>query len=155
MDKTDFFLQSKSRYHQGIFRPQNPQKYKGDPTRIIYRSSWELKLMRMLDSHPGVSAWKSEEFFIPYRSPKDGKLHRYFVDFWARMKTKDGIIDYVIEVKPLAQTRPPVKKKRVTKSYLNEIATWEVNQAKWQYAQEYCDKRNMKFQIMTEKELGV
>ncbi len=40
--------------HQGYFKPKNPQKYKGDPTNIIYRSGWELKFMLYVDSHPEI-----------------------------------------------------------------------------------------------------
>ena len=35
---------------KGIFKPINYKKYKGDPTKIVYRSSWELKVMSSLDS---------------------------------------------------------------------------------------------------------
>ena len=72
--------------YKGRYIPKNPNKYKGDPTNIIYRSSWELKLMRYLDEHSDVVQWASEEFFIPYKSPIDGRYHRYFPDFWMKRK---------------------------------------------------------------------
>ena len=62
--------------YKGFFKPKNPQKYRGDPTNIIYRSGWELKLMLYLDEHKDVVNWGSEELIIPYRSPIDGKVHR-------------------------------------------------------------------------------
>ena len=65
---------------KGMFKPKNPQKYRGDPTNIIYRSSFELKLMVYLDQHPEVISWGSEEIIIPYKSPIDNRYHRYFVD---------------------------------------------------------------------------
>jgi len=74
--------------HQGYFKPKNPQKYKGDPTNIIYRSGWELKFMLYVDSHPEILEWGSEEFSIPYRSPIDGRIHRYFPDFYIKKKLK-------------------------------------------------------------------
>ena len=142
--------------YQGYFKPQNPQKYKGDPSNIIYRSGWELKLMSYLDKHQDVIQWQSEEFFIPYRSPVDGRVHRYFPDFLVKKKNPNGIIETVlIEVKPEAQTKPPVKQSKVTKKYINEVFTWGVNEAKWEAADKYCKDRGWTFQIFTEKHLNI
>lgn len=141
---------------KGFFRPKNPQRYKGDPTNIIYRSSWEAKLMVYLDSHPDVITWSSEEFSIPYRSPIDGKVHRYFPDFFVRMKTKGGETEtLVIEVKPYKQTQPPTVQTKRTKKYITEVHTWGINSAKWKAAKSFCEDRKWKFKIMTEKELGI
>lgn len=143
---------------KGRFRPKNPSKYKGDPTNIIYRSSYELKLFRYLDLHPSVEWWQSEEIVIPYRSPITGRVHRYFPD--VTVKRKDGQV-ILIEVKPKYQTVPPDKSKmktptgKVKKAYINEVAEWGKNQAKWSAAREYCADRGWKFQIMTEQELGI
>jgi hypothetical protein len=155
MNKTEIGIRANSRYDQGQFRPRNPQKYKGNPSQIIYRSSWEKKLMNFLDMNSGVVRWSSEEFFIPYRSPKDGKIHRYFVDFWAEMRTVKGTEQFIMEVKPLAQTMPPPRAKRVTKAYLERIVTYNVNMAKFEAAKAYCDQRKMKFMVLTEKQLGI
>ena len=145
--------------YKGRYIPKNPNKYKGDPTNIIYRSSWELKLMRYLDEHSDVVQWASEEFFIPYKSPIDGRYHRYFPDFW--MKKKDGKVT-VIEVKPAQQTKKPdIRKKnatptgRISRRYLNEVKTYGINTAKWKAAVEFCEDRKWEFKIMTEKELGI
>ena len=146
--------------YNGKFQPKNPQKYRGNPSNIVYRSSWELKLMMTLDSHPDVIEGSSEEIVIPYRSPLDGKLHRYFPDFYAKKKTTSGAIEQVlIEVKPAGQVKQPViqesKNRKPTKKYIREVTTYVVNQAKWEAAIEYCKDRNWKFQVMTEKELGI
>jgi hypothetical protein len=144
------------KYYQGRFKPKNPKKYMGDPTNIIYRSGWELRLMRFLDEHTKVIQWGSEELIIPYRSPIDGKVHRYFTDFIVKQINSDGIKEtIVIEVKPKAQTVPPEKKSRVTKRYINEVKTWGVNQAKWQAAEDFCKDRGWKFTIMHEDHLGI
>lgn len=128
----------------------------GDPTDIIYRSGWELRLMRFLDEHIKVLEWGSEELIIPYRSPIDGKVHRYFTDFVVRQINSNGIKEtIVIEVKPKSQTMPPEKKTRITKGYINEVKTWGVNQAKWQAAEDFCKDKGWKFQIMTEEHLGI
>jgi hypothetical protein len=142
--------------YKGRFRPKYPEKYKGNPTNIIYRSLWEVKLMRYLDQHPNVVRWSSEEIIIPYRSPIDNKIHRYFPDFYVQIKGADGTINtMLIEVKPAAQSKPPEKQDKVTRKYLKEVITWGVNQAKWKAAQEFCADRKWQFKIMTEKELGI
>ena len=142
--------------YSGKFKPSNPGKYKGDPTNIIYRSLWERKLMVWCDRNENVVEWGSEEIIIPYVSPVDSRVHRYFPDFYVRARTRSGRTEkFIIEVKPLAQTKEPKKKSKVTKTYLNEIKTYAVNQAKWKAAREYCDDRKMKFLVLTEKELLV
>lgn len=142
--------------YQGSFRPRNPEKYQGNPNNIVYRSLWELKLMRYLDDHSEVISWGSEEVAIPYRSPVDGKIHRYFPDFVVKKKNRDGTSSTImIEVKPRAQTIEPKVQKKATKKYINEVMTWGVNQAKWKAAENYCQDRMWKFQLMTEKELGI
>jgi len=138
------------------FFPKNPEKYMGNTSEIISRSSWELKLMRFLDSNSNVLKWCSEEVVIPYRSPIDGKIHRYFPDFLIQKKNKKGDIEWVlIEVKPKAQTKEPVPKKRISKRYLNEVKTWGINQAKWESAEQFCKKKNWKFMLVTEDDLGI
>jgi hypothetical protein len=146
--------------YQGKFQPKNPQKYRGDASNIVYRSSWELKLMATLDSHPDVIEWASEEIVIPYRSPIDGKLHRYFPDFYVKKRTVEGKIEHVlIEVKPEAQVREPkiqeTKNKKPSRKYIKEVTTYVTNQAKWESAAEYRKDRNWKFQEMTEHHLGI
>lgn len=142
--------------YKGYFKPRNPSKYSGDPTSIIYRSSWELKLMRYLDSHSDVIKWASEEFSIPYVSPIDGKVHRYFPDFLIKKRSPNKTIEtIVIEVKPKIQTKPPTVQKKPSKRYLREVYTWGINSAKWDAAKKYCDHREWKFVIMTEDELGI
>ena len=145
-----------SKSYKGLFSPKNPSKYKGDPSGIVFRSSWELKFMNYLDAHPDVLEWSSEEFAIPYRSPIDGRYHRYFPDFWLKQRNQQGTIEtVVVEIKPEKQTKPPEAQKRKTKRYINEVYTWGVNSAKWEAAQAFCEQRNWKFQIFTERHLGI
>ena len=142
--------------YKGFFKPKNPTKYKGDPTRIIYRSSWEYRLMIYLDDHPHVLQWSSEEFSIPYRSPIDGKVHRYFPDFWVKKKLNEAKTEIlVIEVKPRAQTIQPVVQKKINRRYLTEVKTWGINSAKWTAAEEFCKDKNWKFVIFDEYSLGI
>jgi hypothetical protein len=142
------------KYHQGRFHPQNPQKYKGDVNNIIYRSSWELRFMQWCDRNENIMEYGSEEFWIPYVSPVDNRVHRYFPDFIIKLKeSNEDIKTYVIEVKPKRQTVPPKQKSRVTKSYLYEVQTYAVNQSKWNAADEWCKDRRLEFKVITEKEL--
>ena len=142
--------------YRGRYIPTYPKKYKGDPSNIIYRSLWERKFMVYCDRNDRILEWGSEEFFIPYRSPLDGKIHRYFPDFYVKVKTKQNTIKkWVVEVKPKAQTRPPRTPKRKTKKYITEVRNYAINDAKWKNAVEYCKDRNMEFIIITEDELGI
>ena len=147
---------------QGVYTPLNKQKYKGNVTNIIYRSSYELQFMNYCDLNSGILEWSSEESIIPYVSPKDGKYHRYFVDFWIKYVSNEYTLDEknnkvkkikkaLIEIKPDCETRPPKEPKRITDSYRVKLSTFFVNQAKWQAAYQYASNNNMDFQIITEK----
>jgi len=141
--------------NKGRFRPKNPQKYKGDATNIIYRSTWEIKVMRYLDENPNIIWWGSEELPIPYLSPIDKKKHRYFPDFIAKIRKNDGkVMTYIIEVKPEKQTKPPTQKRK-TKTFIQESMTYEVNKAKWYAAEEFCKDHGWQFLVLTEKHLGI
>lgn len=142
--------------YKGRFQPKNYKKYKGDPTNIIYRSLWELRAMKYFDENPNVLEWQSEEIAIPYVSPVDNRVHRYFPDFIVKVRQPDGKTKtLMLEVKPAVQTKEPKKKKRITQKYITEVTTWGVNQAKWKYAKEYCLDRGWEFKLVTEKELGI
>jgi hypothetical protein len=141
----------KSRY-----KPSYPQKYKGNPNNIVCRSSWERKFCSWCDLNENILEWASEEFFIPYISPIDKKVHRYYPDFIIKVKESTGRIKtYVVEVKPKRQTMPPQRKSRVTKNFIYEAKTYEVNKAKWRAAEEWCKDRLLEFKIITEDELGI
>jgi len=139
--------------YKGKFKPTNPHKYAGDPTKIIYRSLWERKFMKYCDNTDSVLEWASEEIAIPYYSPVDSKMHRYYPDFIVRIKTNKEIKTYIIEVKPKKQTRPPKKKKRMTKGYLTEVKTFAINESKWKAAKKFAQSRGWEFKILTEDTL--
>ena len=141
--------------YSGKFKPSYPGKYKGDPTNIIYRSLWERKFMVWCDRNINVEEWGSEEIIIPYISPVDGRVHRYFPDFWVKIKESTGVKQYIVEVKPLKQTQVPKPQKRQTQKYLTEVMTYAKNDAKWRAAQEFCDDRGWKFRLITERELRI
>lgn len=140
---------------QGKYQPRNPEKYVGDYTDIVFRSSWERAVMVLFDQNPSILRWSSETIVIPYVSPVDGRKHRYFMDFWAEVKQHDGSKKiFLIEVKPKSQTRPPKRTKRKKEEvFLTEVRTWSVNRAKWKAAEEYCKQRGWEFKIWTEDQI--
>ena len=107
--------------------------------------------MRYCDKNSNILEWGSEETIIPYRSPLDQRIHRYFPDFYVKIANKK----YLIEVKPFRQTKEPKTQKKITKTYIREVVTWSVNSAKWKAATEFCKDHNWEFMIITEKELKI
>lgn len=142
--------------YKGKYRVLNPSKYRGDITNVIYRSLWELRFMKWCDGNPSILEWGSEIVIIPYISPVDNRIHRYFVDFYIKVQDRDNNTKkYLIEIKPERYTKPPEVPKRKTKKFIDEVFQYGVNTAKWKAALEYCADRNLKFMILTEKELGI
>jgi hypothetical protein len=142
--------------YKGKFRVDNPGKYKGDINNIVYRSLWELRFMKWCDKNQSVEEWGSETVIVPYISPIDRKAHRYFVDFYVKVRNKNGTLQkYLIEIKPERFTKPPAIPKKKTKRFIDEVFQYSVNDAKWKAAFEFCKDRNMTFMILTEKDLGI
>lgn len=134
--------------------PKNPEKYAGDPKNIITRSSWETKTMNFLDGNVNVLMWASEEFNIKYVSPLDNKVHRYFCDFLAKMRLRDGSTrTYLIEVKPNKECSVPTTKNK--KQFLIEMQTYLVNQAKWEAARAFCTQKGLTFLVLDEYDIGI
>ena len=142
--------------YKGKYKVRAPYKYKGNPTKVIYRSLWELKFITYCDTNINILEWGSEEVYMWYKSPIDNRPHRYFPDFYIKVREKNGTIKkYIIEVKPQRQTKPPARPKRQTKGYLREAFEYAKNQAKWKAANEWCLDRGFEFKVITEKELGI
>jgi hypothetical protein len=142
--------------YKGIYKPSYPQKYIGDPNNIVYRSLWERKFMTYCDLNENIMKWASEEIWIPYLSPIDRRVHRYFPDFFIKYKdSKGNIKESLIEIKPKRQVEGPKAQKRVSQKQMYEIKEFAKNQAKWKAAKEFCEDRRWEFQILTEDHLGV
>lgn len=148
-------MASKSHF-QDFYVPKHPEKYKGDPTKIVFRSSWEHRFCVFLDNNPNVIEWASEEISIPYIKPTDInrsdlgaiKARKYFPDFYMKYRTKDGEIKIeLIEIKPASQTK--LRKNATT----NERIIYSTNIAKWQAAQAFCEKVGITFRVLTEEQL--
>ena len=111
--------------YKGRYTPINPKKYKGNPSRIDYRSLWERKFMVYCDTNNSILEWGSEEVIIPYLSPWDGRVHRYFPDFYIKVREHNKTTKkYIIEIKPKKQCKPPIATpKRKTKKWFGEVKT--------------------------------
>ena len=141
--------------YKGKYNPEHPKKYIGNVKNIVYRSMWERRFMKYCDTNISVLKWSSEELVIPYFSPVDRKMHRYYPDFLITVSNKDGIQKtIVVEVKPKRECKAPKKKTKITPRYLQEMKTWSVNEAKWKYAKEFCKDRGWEFKIVTEDHVG-
>ena len=143
-------MSKKVRSYKGIFTPKHPKKYIGDVNKIVFRSLWEKQVMEYLDNNANVIAYGSEELVIPYLSPVDGKVHRYFPDFIVKMKDSQGNVKIkIIEVKPKKQTMMP-EGKTMTKRLMEEMATYAVNHAKFEAANKFCKEKGWEFVVVTE-----
>ena len=145
-------------YKQGYYRLVNPQKYIGDPNKIIFRSSWEKRFATYCDHNDRILAWSSEPIQIPYLNPIDKVMRPYNVDFYVRVKTEDGYSEYLVEVKPQKQLQKPnspsgriTEKKMI--SYTNAMKTYLINIAKFNAAKEYAKNRGWEFVVATESML--
>lgn len=138
----------------GMYMPTNKQKYKGNINKITYRSNLEKYYFNYMDLNPQVLEWNSEEVIVPYISPVDNTHHRYYIDLWVKVKTKNGKLKQVlIEIKPSNECDlPKMPESGLTAGYKKACLTYLVNQKKWEYARNYAEKHNMTFQILTEKD---
>lgn len=121
---------------------------------VNYKSSLELKAIRYCDWNKHVVKWSLEPFAIKYLKPSDGKYHRYYIDFVIEFTSGEK---FLVEVKSEGETKPPRKPSKKTEKSINNyqkaIITYHINQAKWKAAKEFATFNNMKFIILTEKQL--
>ena len=142
--------------YKGKYQPSFPKKYRGNPSNIVYRSLWERKFCIYCDKNENILEWSSEEIALPYRSPLDNKIHRYFPDFYVKVRETNGSIKkMLIEIKPKKQCVEPKVQKKKTKGYIYEVKEYVRNQAKWEAAKEFCEDRQWEFKVITEDELRV
>ena len=146
-------IHKRGAFKKGLYRPKNKGKYVGRST-PEYRSSWELHFFQWCDRNPNVLEWASEAVIIPYNSPLDNKVHRYFVDNVLILREGNKNVKYLVEIKPLKQTMPPnASRRKKRETLLHEQATYEVNKVKWDTANKWANNNGYKFIILTEKEL--
>lgn len=137
-----------SKFLQGYYEAKNPEKYVGDINKIRYMSSWELSFNKFLDGNPNILRWSSENVAIPYIKPTDGRLHKYYPDYWIEYRDQNGVIlQEILEIKPKKQTSLG----RNPSTY--DQLTWAINVAKWTSCKKFCESKGIKFRILTEDSL--
>lgn len=140
-----------SKYDNGFYQLVNPFKYKGDPSKIIFRSSYERRMCYYCDLSPEVVSWSSEPIGIRYTSLVDNRQHTYWVDFW--LKTKDNK-EFLVEVKPNCKLQKPKARKKVTNEsiigYNKKLTEYLVNYSKFKAAYEFAKQTGMEFIIADE-----
>jgi hypothetical protein len=146
------------KYKQGKYVCVNPQKYIGDSSDIVYRSSWEQRMCKWCDSRENVIEWSSETIVVPYYFPVDNKNHRYFVDFLVKIRSNDNTVKtLLIEIKPSKEvnkpTPPKTNNRKAQMRYSKEIETYIKNQCKWEAASAYAAARGYEFVVLTEHHL--
>lgn len=160
-----------SSFRQGYFKPNKPEKYKGDPNQIIYRSMWEHRFMTWCDIHPNIREWSSEPVGIPYSNPcaklingqYQSAIHNYYVDFFIKVEKEENIQAWLIEIKPGMQVPTTEQLLRLSKMitegnktdkkirrYNHELKTLLVNRAKFLAAKKFAEERGCKFAICDE-----
>ena len=144
---------------EGKYRPINYTKYRGDPTKVFYRSSWELKFMQWCDKTPSIIEWNSECIVIPYYDPVQRKSRRYFPDFYLKVRDINGrIVQHLVEVKPRRQIDGPKRRTGTAtsnKTYITEVNTFATNTAKWEAASEFCKDRKWEWTLVDEHDLQI
>lgn len=137
-----------SKYANGFYQLLNPEKYVGKK-QPHYRSSWEHTFMRFCDNNPAVLQWANEAIHINYRNPFTNKNTIYVPDFFmVYVDAKGQQHAEIIEIKPTKETTLEAagNSKRAQAAAI-------LNMAKWQAAGAYCKANNLKFRIVTERDL--
>ena len=138
---------------KGRYKPVYPNKYVGDISSIIYRSSYELRFMKFCDYNKSILNWSSEGLSIDYIG-LDGKVHKYIPDFLIELVDTKGVHNKcLVEIKPFKQTIPPKKGRKRTKTIAEEQTIYQTNISKWESAKKFCNENNFKFLLITEKDL--
>ena len=134
--------------YRGKYKVKVPDKYLGDPSKVTYRSSWEYEVFKFFEQSNKIVSWASEEIIIPDLDHK-GQKHRYFPDVYFEHANGKK---YLVEIKPLAQTRPP-KEGKSKRRFIKEQIRYKINQNKWIAAKDFCDRHGLVWMVWTEKDL--
>lgn len=138
---------------QGYYLCKHPEKYVGDLSKIVFRSSWEFKFLRWCDNTDSVLRFASEPMSIPYMNPIDRKVHQYFIDFWVEMIDAEKVVTrWLVEIKPernlMMPKEPKVMSGMALKNHVSQVKRVVQNIAKCQAAKNYAAMQNMKFMVL-------
>lgn len=132
----------------GFFVPKNINKLISKKIPMKYKSSWELYFMVFLDRRPDVLRWGYEVIRIPYYNPFKKRKCIYFPDFFFEyVDINNKVVRNVIEIKPSNEFLLESAKSR------NQKLSVILNLCKWQEAKKWCEKRNIEFKVLSEKEM--
>lgn len=141
-------LKRDARFHQGFYKPKNPDKYSGREV-PIYRSGIELKFFKFCDDNPNVVKWTSEPFPIPYFDTVTNKWRKYYIDNFVEILEGNVVKKYLIEIKDLKEAKEPIKKKGKRKTtMLFEHTRYQTNMCKWSFANKFCKEHRMQFLLL-------
>lgn len=169
-------MSENARTKQGYYKVQNKGKYVGDPSQVVYRSSWEMKFAKWCDYSPSVLRWSSEPMKIPYydrisnmeknkkmgldnNNPRNWKVRNYHTDFWVEVQKGDEVEKWFVEIKPSVELKkpvppPPNAKLKDIKRFNQKAKTYLINEGKFASLNDWARKHNMKFYVFTEKTLA-
>lgn len=136
--------------YSGVYTLVNKDKYKGDPSEVHWRSSWERLTFKWCDLNPDVLWWSSEKHLVPYKCKTDGKVHTYYTDLSVGLTNGKTLL---VEIKPKYQTLRPLKKNKSKERFTREVMVWAKNVSKWEAATSYANSKGMSFRIWTEETL--
>lgn len=153
-----------SKYEQGFYKPQNPEKYVGNLNEIYYRSRLEKKFAIYCDTNPLVSKWGLEILYIPYQMVNENNrmsFHKYYPDFYVELTDPENPListKMIVEIKPKAETVPPTipntSSLKKLKSLEYQVMTYRKNVHKWAQAIDWCKRKGMIFKIVTEENIN-
>ncbi len=113
--------------------------------------------MIMCDTREDVLKWSSEPVEIKYIWSFDKREHKYYPDFYMKVKGVEGDEEFLVEIKPEAQvTKPEPPKKnsqKALKSYKFLVEQYVKNRDKYTYAKAWAVNRGWRFIVLTEKSL--
>lgn len=153
----------KSRFKQGFYKVKNKEKYRGDLSKVIYRSSWELKFFKECDNDQDIVKWEAEPVWlaIKYISPIDKKTHTYYPDVYCEKSIDGKVYKFIIEIKPkqfLIKPKMPnysglvgdLVKRKAKNAYILKKRKFDVIYAKHVYAKIFAKRNKMKYIFLTE-----
>ena len=154
---------------KGRYKLIFPEKYIGNRP-PNYKSKWEKKVFYALDVNPNVIKWGYECIEIYYHHPVYNKHTVYYPDIFCHIKNDNGKIQQIlVEIKPAKMcvipkpvTLPKNKTLKAMQTYKKSLQRhksasieFAINSAKWEAAQKWCIRHNVKWIVSNEKNTGL
>lgn len=144
-------------HDQGYYRVLNIDKYVGDLTKVIYRSSYEKTFYHSLDTDPIVILWcvEPQQLRIRYWNPVKRKWSYYYPDAFCVKKVGEQEIKCLLEIKPKSKLNKPLQpntrdSKKIA-SFKRKMDEYNVIDAKRKAAVAFCKIRGFEYVFITER----